>query len=449
MDKIRIAIAGHANTGKTTLLRCLTKHNIGEIEDRANVTLRNETVYQNGLQAEFVDTPGLQEAGKVMLIRKLIKDDNKFEAMLLEEKLELELEVMKALQKTDVVYYVASIVGVPDNSYVSEINFIKLFCNKIIGLLNKSNEISSDEEKLQNHLNQWTDFFIKEDIECLNYDFHWDSTKKQIELYERTHRLLNKKEQIVFSEGIKLLNNENEERRRKILNEINRTLDECNKLSRSTIIGHSGHETPLVTKNKLVKDVVNLISQYARNLGTIYSIKIDDYFSQKVSLSTKTVEEIILVSRSTKKVEETLDNVTGGVGIGATVGAVSGGITLAQAAIAGVALTGGLFLAPLAIFAGIGLVVGAVSGATSSHEDTKEVKYSLQNSDLFAVTKVLIAVVWTIAYFGFEKNNTTPNKTERIEHLVDNEIPRLFEEYSINTDNYKEKIIEILNYLGV
>ena len=449
MDKIRIVIAGHANTGKTTLIRCLTKHNIGEIEDRANVTVKNESVFHNGLQADFIDTPGLQEAGKVLLIRKLVKDDKQFEAMLLEEKLDIELEVINALQKTDIVYYITSVVGVPDNSYVSELNLIKLFCNKTIGLINKSNEISNDKDKLQNHLNQWTDFFKKENVGYLHYDFHWDSTQKQIELYERTHKLLNKKEQIAFTEGIKLFNDENEERRRKILNEINRTLDECNKLSRSTIIGHSGHETPQETKNKLVKDVVNLISQYARNLGVIYSVHIDDYFSQKVSLSTKTVEEIILVSKSTKKVEETLGNVTGGVGIGAALGALSGGITLAQAAIAGVALTGGLFLAPLAIFAGIGAVVGAVSGATSSHNDTKEEKYKLQNNDLFAVSKILIAVVWTIAYFGFEKNKITPNKTGRIEYLVDNEIPRLFEEYSINSDNYREKVINILNYLGV
>lgn len=449
MSKIRITLTGHANTGKTTLSRCLTKSIIGKVEDRANVTLENMTVYHNGLQAEFVDTPGLQEAGKVLIIRKLISDDEKFESMLKEEKLNIELEVIRALQKTNIVYYIVSVGNVPDNSYKSEIDLIKLFCNRIIGVINKSNEISFNKDKLHNHIKQWCDFFNEENTDYIEYDFHWDSTQKQIELYTKTHELLNNEERIIFSEGIELLNKENADRRQEILKEINNSLEECNNLSRSTIVGHSGHESPEKVKNKLIEDTVNLINRFARKLAKVYSVQIDDYFSQKISLSTNVVEEVILVSKAAKKIEKTIENTTGGVGVGATVGAVSGGITLAQASIAGVALTGGLFLAPLAIFAGIGAIVGAISGVTSSQEPTKEVKYSIQNSDLFSITKILISVVWTIAYLGFEKNNITIDKTERIEYLVDCEIPKLFEEYDVNEKNYKEKIIEVLNYLGV
>jgi len=103
----------------------------------------------------------------------------------------------------------------------------------------------------------------------------------------------------------------------------------------------------------------------------------------------------------------------------------------------------------LAIGGGIGLLWGGGYGATRSQKPTKKIEFSLNESDLFEITKYLIAEVWTIAYYGFEKNYITPIKNERIEYLVDNEIPKLFKSYSIDNNNYKDNIFKILYELGV
>lgn len=449
MKKISIAIAGHTNTGKTTLLRCLTKISTGKVEDRANVTVENQTQSHEAIQAHFIDTPGLQKAETVLILNDLFKNEAELENKLNEKGLKVELEVIKALKEIDVVYYVTHVSVVPDDSYESEIYLIRNYCDNVIGVINKSNELSSDQQKLQNRINQWSNFFKSRHIDFIEYDFHWDSPQKQVNLYNLTKRFLNKDKQELFSKGILDLELGNKSRRKNISEAIKSTLKECNNLSREIVVDHES-ETKLneEAKNKLTKDVVNIVSQFSNRIGDIYSVKINDYFSQRVSLSTKSVEDI-LMSQMTKKVESTVENATAGAGLGAFFGVFSGAATLAQASAAGIALTGGLFLAPLAIIASIGLIGGAIYGATRSQNDTKKVVYSLQESDLFEISKVLTSVVWTIAYYGFEINNITSNKSERIESLVDNEIPKLHQKHSINVSNYKDKIVDMLNDLGV
>ncbi|MBE9143788.1 GTPase [Planktothrix mougeotii] len=37
-ERVRIAVAGHTNTGKTTLIRTLMRTVVGEVRDSSNVT---------------------------------------------------------------------------------------------------------------------------------------------------------------------------------------------------------------------------------------------------------------------------------------------------------------------------------------------------------------------------------------------------------------------------
>ena len=66
MTSIRIAVVGHANAGKTSLLRTLTRRvNFGEVSDRPGTTRHVESVdlQVDGTAAvRFFDTPGLEDA---------------------------------------------------------------------------------------------------------------------------------------------------------------------------------------------------------------------------------------------------------------------------------------------------------------------------------------------------------------------------------------------------
>ena len=65
-EPIRIAVVGHTNAGKTSLLRTLTRQvDFGEVSDRPGTTRHAETIdlKVNGASAvKFIDTPGLEDS---------------------------------------------------------------------------------------------------------------------------------------------------------------------------------------------------------------------------------------------------------------------------------------------------------------------------------------------------------------------------------------------------
>lgn len=65
-EPIRIAVVGHTNAGKTSLLRTLTRQvDFGEVSDRPGTTRHAEAIdlKVNGVPAvRFTDTPGLEDS---------------------------------------------------------------------------------------------------------------------------------------------------------------------------------------------------------------------------------------------------------------------------------------------------------------------------------------------------------------------------------------------------
>ncbi len=65
-DPIRIAVVGHTNAGKTSLLRTLTRNvDFGEVSDRPGTTRHAESIdlRMHGQTAvRFFDTPGLEDS---------------------------------------------------------------------------------------------------------------------------------------------------------------------------------------------------------------------------------------------------------------------------------------------------------------------------------------------------------------------------------------------------
>ncbi len=64
-NNITIAIVGHTNTGKTSLVRALTRQrNFGEVKNAPAITIdvTNISLQSSDFTFNFVDTPGIEDA---------------------------------------------------------------------------------------------------------------------------------------------------------------------------------------------------------------------------------------------------------------------------------------------------------------------------------------------------------------------------------------------------
>ncbi len=433
---ISIALTGHTNTGKTTLLRCLIKQRIGTVEDRANVTTTTKSVTHTGLQANIIDTPGLVLVGEVSILKSIYKDEHTFETKIKEyaenrgkKNILLSLKVINELKRVDVVYHVVSTEAAPDENHITEIDLIKSYCSNVIGIINNSDNV---------HREQWEETFEKAGLSSIYYNFHWDNPQKQRDLYKKTYNLLDNDKKQLFKEGLRRLREDDRYRRTRISDKISETLRNINSVRATVIKGDNNdnnNQSPDQIKSTLTNQIKNIIDSYTRDICSIYCVpSIGENISPTPQIDSI---ENILVSEMDKRVMNAVE--------GATKGAIIGSAMTAAATLAVSGLSLGLF--------GIGAAIGmlAISGIRAAQQQTPttRVDYQLSDEELFGIAQFLIAEVWTIAYFGFEKCHITKNKKERITYLIKDEIPELMKRHDITKDNYMDKISVILDDLGV
>lgn len=418
MENPLISIGGHTNTGKTTLVRCLLKRDVGLVKDESDVTVKSE--YYKGLQATFVDTPGLRHADAILDIYKLTPNFGYFENELLKRGWFLDVEAIKAYKMSDVVYYVVQTDIVPDEGYKSEVHLIKIFCENVIGIINKS-DTDVNGRKIK-----WELFFKENDIKSLSYDFYWDSPLKIQLLFEMTKDKLSVNKKKAFCYGLDLVKKEDEYRRQLIVLEINNAIDKC-KLITQTLIG----ECDRVSGNVLEDNVRVIVNDFVRAIASIYKT-LNFKMDVTTSLSTQKFQEI-LIHREDKKINEAIKDTAIGAGVGGF------------AALYGA----GLFLGPIGWTALAVGAIGGLIGASIPQEDTKRIEISLSESDIFEITKIFLAIIWTISYFGYERRKMNTGQSERIKYLLNNELPEFFQKKGVSVNNYRDMLSDVLVELGV
>ncbi|MDJ0712743.1 MAG: 50S ribosome-binding GTPase [Prochloraceae cyanobacterium] len=211
-EKISIAVAGHTNSGKTTLIRSLMKSNVGTIGDRANVTKFSEENCHDGLQATFIDCPGFTKASDLLKYIKLKKEKpdllSQIASVFNPDKFVYDERAINAIKNSDVVFYLANLETIPEDDHDEEIELIRSVHNKIIGIGNKSRKRGKKEvdEKLSGRIHQWESFFRKNEIlNFIMFDTFWDNPSKIISIYGFVKELLsdNERKAYVFDQGLK------------------------------------------------------------------------------------------------------------------------------------------------------------------------------------------------------------------------------------------------------
>jgi small GTP-binding protein len=154
---VRISVVGHANTGKTSLIRTLLRDTeFGDVADYAGTTRHVEAAHlsiEGDKLIELFDTPGLEDSVALQqLWRKQNRDDNRssgekmsafIDLLDRHDEFEQEQKVLKQSFKSDVLLYVIDAREPYLGKYHDEITLLRATGKPIVPVLNF---ISADAE---------------------------------------------------------------------------------------------------------------------------------------------------------------------------------------------------------------------------------------------------------------------------------------------------------------
>ncbi|NLQ18870.1 DUF3482 domain-containing protein [Marinomonas sp. M1K-6] len=194
---IALLIVGHANTGKTSLIRTLLRrHDFGDVSDRAGTTRHVESVTIEISQQSTItltDTPGFEDSMGLWQIRHSAA----FRAYqgadwlppfcashFAQNEFEQEAKILKQLSKTDIILYVIDIRQAPLGKYLDELALLASANKPIIPILNFSASPSA-------HLEAWRKVLAERHLHAvIKYDtvaFYVEDEKR---LYQSIQSLM-------------------------------------------------------------------------------------------------------------------------------------------------------------------------------------------------------------------------------------------------------------------
>ena len=416
-QNISIAVVGHTNTGKTTLIRTLMKTSIGEVGDSANVTKKGQSYFFEGLQATFIDTPGFQYASNVMMFLDSLNENPEFKIpQSWQEKMVYDMNAIASIESSDLVLYVASLSVVPDDSYKDEIAIIKKKCSKVVAVINqyKKQLEASDKISVENRVAQWKNLFREHSInDVILFDAHWDNPVKVKQIYDGILNILDSDQKLRFTEGLKRF----KERELEIRKEA------CNFLSVFIIEPYQGK--PILTipkadcnnehkreiaKEKIAEKIDRSFATFLYNITYLYQVAAENPTTPKDQLSLDFKTDHNLMNR---------------LSIGSGSAAVAAGyfsffLALVGGGVMGV-LTGGTGIVAGAMTgAQIGASVGAVIGSVAvfyDDQDTVNINIELEQMRILLVKGV--ALIWGLSNNGYGRGrDLTASEGEQIEKKV-------------------------------
>lgn len=194
---ISLLVVGHANTGKTSLIRTLLRrHDFGDVNDRAGTTRHVESVKVNIGQKTVItltDTPGFEDSTGLWDVRH----SNDFKTLqgsqwlqpfcdshFAQNEFEQEAKIIKQLTNTDIILYVIDIRQAPLGKYLDELALLASANKPIIPILNFSATPSA-------HLKAWREVLAERHLHAVvKYDsvaFYFEDEKR---LYQSIQSLM-------------------------------------------------------------------------------------------------------------------------------------------------------------------------------------------------------------------------------------------------------------------
>ncbi|NEQ38473.1 MAG: hypothetical protein F6K40_20255 [Okeania sp. SIO3I5] len=401
-ELIKIAVTGHTNTGKTTMIQTLMKQEIGEIDDRANVTkdVQFAPYEYEGLQAVFIDTPGFQQANTLLLIKKgKIELDSE-----LEEELEYEIKTWKAIESSDVILYVVSLETVPDISHRKEIELILSTKKEAVALFNKSIslfQVATESDVIARpttRIEQWEKVLRDSGVsKSFVFDAHWYDPERVVDIYNAIKECLPNDKSLLFEKGLLAFKQHQQYRVRKACNLIFECLDKCRQII--TVQASEFDYNLDKSKEKAILGISTLIH------GAVLEFIIDAsklYYDLVVpsnagdaviknpepNIKTKTnIRELLISTTSTT---------SGLAALGATFGAAIGASTSAVLA-GGVGIISGTWIGTQ-VGSVIGTCLGGIWGIVDSPQD---INVQISREAFSRIQYLCITIIWALSQHGY------------------------------------------------
>ncbi|NEO97956.1 MAG: DUF3482 domain-containing protein [Symploca sp. SIO2E9] len=443
---INIAVTGHTNTGKTTLIRTFMRTSIGEVGDSPNVTKRGKAYFYDGLQATFIDTPGFQQASAVAMYLDLKQENPDLKmSQEWESKVTYDHDAMKSIEASQVVLYVGNLSVVPDDSYKEELNLVKKIQPKVVGILNQYRQQSevSDKQAINHRINLWKELFESEGIEFVVFDAHWDNPAKINKIYDNIHKILEPEHQDLFSEGLKQFKIRQAEIRKEscsMLAECIKDIQEYEGVSFKKSL-YKNDEQREEAKNKIARELYDKSVGFIARVSALYQIASEFPTSPKDEIKYKMQQSTNFSARVSVGSSTATMLGTGGAILGASIGA---GITMI--------LTGGLGVEAGALLgAQIGGIIGGFIGSFGVFLDDHDIiKIKVESEEIEAIVIMGLATIWGLSNNGYGRGRDL--STEEIKNLEDkirlwqSKKPQInwLNETQVNVANYCDEILEFM-----
>ncbi|AOY79544.1 50S ribosome-binding GTPase [Moorena producens JHB] len=397
-DKTVIAVTGHTNSGKTTLIRTLTKSNVGIVDDRAHVTITIETISYNTLQAFFLDCPGFEVPDSCLAYMRAKKQGlspeilaNIFPNV---DRMKYDLIAIEGVEQADVVIYVVDTLNdVPETGHDQEIELLKELNKPIIGIGNKSRKKNDQHGK---RITKWEDFFkINHINHYIMFDGWWDNPSKVTRIYSYVENLLSGQKKERYRIDLENFRHRQLEILREASDLMYDCIQACSKAKRQKGIDNTSPEKDLI--DEIRDEVKQLLEDFNENVSRLYKLAADD--------PLKGVNDLNFHKKNFSKPKDVVDGAAAGTGIGTGIGGVIGGIIgfLIGLPVGGVA-AGPAALVGIQVGATVVGLLGGSIWAVLSVNNNIEVSIDQNGKNFIATT--CLAIIWGVSYHGYGNSPT-------------------------------------------
>ena len=338
---ISLLVVGHANTGKTSLIRTLLRrHDFGDVNDRAGTTRHVESVKVNiGLQTvmTLTDTPGFEDSTGLWDVRH----SNDFRGLqgsqwlqpfcdsrFAKNEFEQEAKIINQLTNTDIILYVIDIRQAPLGKYLDELALLASANKPIIPVLNFSATPSA-------HLKAWRDVLAERHLHAVvKYDsvaFYFEDEKR---LYQNIQSLMPE-----YYETINQLIESREVAAQLRLTIATKQLAELLIKTASSRL-ECAQYPPSQTESALFEEKIRQMEQnHIAELLRLYEFQKEDLIASPLPINNNQWQQDIFDSETLKEWGiETGTSALTGAAIGAGIDVMSAGLTLGTATTIGALL---------------------------------------------------------------------------------------------------------------